>query len=261
MPVNMLDAYIRQAPNRQNVIDLFQGEWSSAMPSGNGLLAKPGSAGLFEDSRIAWAERTLGGFSGNRVLKLGPLEGGHSFMLQQAGARQVISIEANSRAFLKCLCTKELFGLDRVKFLLGDFVAYLDADASRYDAVIASGVLYHMTDPADLLKRLSKVTDRLFIWTHYYDQQIISGAAHLRRFFEAPSTIDIAGSAATVARKRYDDALEWQGFCGGSEPYAIWMARSAIVDLLKAEGFQRLEIAFDQPDHPNGPAFALCAIR
>ncbi len=78
-------------------------------------------------------------------------------MLQKAGARSVVAVEANTRAFLKCLCTKELFGLDRVEFLLGDLVAYLNEERSKFDAVIASGVLYHMTDPVDLLKILRRL--------------------------------------------------------------------------------------------------------
>ena len=41
------------------------------------------------------------GVDGRRVLELGPLEGGHSYMLQRAGAARVLAIEANTRAFLK----------------------------------------------------------------------------------------------------------------------------------------------------------------
>jgi SAM-dependent methyltransferase len=82
------------------------------------------------------------------VLELGPLEGGHSFMFERLGAREVIAIEANPRAYLKCLIIKELLDLRRVRFLCGDFLEYLRADGTDFDLVFASGVLYHMRNLA-----------------------------------------------------------------------------------------------------------------
>ena len=97
----------------------------------------------------------IGGVRDGRVLELGPLEGGHSFMLQKAGALMVTAIEANVRALLKCLITKEITRLTACEFLCGDFIEYLRRTDTSYDAVLASGVLYHMTEPLELLHRLS----------------------------------------------------------------------------------------------------------
>lgn len=58
----------------------------------------------------------LGAFVGKTRLELVPLEGGHSYMLQKMGVKKIIAIEANSRAFLKCLCIKEIFDLNKVEF-------------------------------------------------------------------------------------------------------------------------------------------------
>ena len=52
----------------------------------------------------------------------------HSYMLQKAGAHSVTAIESNSRAFLKCLCVKEICNLKNVKFMLGDCVEYLQSE-------------------------------------------------------------------------------------------------------------------------------------
>ena len=65
----------------------------------------------------------IGGVTEKTILELGPLEGGHSYMLDRAGAAQVVAIEGNARAYLKCLIVKELLGLPRVQFLCGDSVA------------------------------------------------------------------------------------------------------------------------------------------
>lgn len=43
-------------------------------------------------------------------------------MLEQAGAAEVVAVEANTRSFLKCLCIKEVLGMRAVRFLLGDGV-------------------------------------------------------------------------------------------------------------------------------------------
>ena len=95
-------------------------------------------------------------------------------MLDRAGAAQVVAIEANARAFLKCLIVKELVGLPRVEFLCGDSVAYLRDTNRRFDVCVASGILYHMQDPAELIALLAdRCREQLYLWTHYYDRALI----------------------------------------------------------------------------------------
>jgi len=258
--IPILDSYITTEPSRQNVVDVFKDEWSSTMPSDSGLVSTPGFATLFEDERIKWAEQALGGFKDKDLLELGPLEGGHSYMLERAGARSVIAIEANSRAFLKCLCTKEIFGLSRVHFELGDFNEYFKVIPRRFDTVIASGVLYHMTDPVASLRHIASASDQLFIWTHYYDEEICNRKPHSERF-DRPYRLSLGNFEGVAARRFYGKALEWSGFCGGSEPFAIWLSKSTILDLLRSLGFTNIETSFEHQDHQNGPAFALAACK
>ena len=110
---SILDAYVKSAPSAQNALDIFKGEWASVLPPPYNHL-QAGGIPLFQDQRAAWALEQLGGCQGQRVLELGPLEGAHSYILQQHGAASVTAIEANTRAYLKCLIVKELLGLDRV---------------------------------------------------------------------------------------------------------------------------------------------------
>jgi hypothetical protein len=67
-------------------------------------------------------------------------------MLEAAGA-QIDAIEANQRTYLRCLITKEILGLTRSKFWLGDFIKALENWDQRYDLIVASGVLYHLKNP------------------------------------------------------------------------------------------------------------------
>ncbi len=256
--MEILDTYVLKKPAHQNVLDIFKGEWSSRLPDRLGLVTEPGTARLFEDARVDWAEQALGGFADWNILELGPLEGGHSYMFQNKNAAQVIAIEANTRAFLKCLCIKEILKLDRVSYELGDFMAFLENDHSHYDLVFASGVLYHMEEPVRLLDLISRVTDRLFLWTHYYDPEVMS-QRKFRNKFSHVQTLEYAGVCYDSASQAYGNALSWAGFCGGPKSSSKWLTRDSIIKALNEFRFSSLQFNFEQPDHPNGPAFAICA--
>ena len=259
-PVAVLDQYVTSTPSVQNAVDIFKGEWSSQLPE-TLFASSGGNSKLFEDGRINWFVSELGGVAGQTVLELGPLEAGHTYMLEQFGAASIVSIEANTRAYLKCLIMKESLGLKRSQFLCGDFVEYLRANQIKFDVCVASGVLYHMRNPVELIALAAKSSDRLFIWTHYYDQKIISGNVNLAPKFKDAATDEYAGFRHTIYRQEYNAALGWAGFCGGSVSYSHWMAREEILACLRYFGLTDIRVGFEQPDHPNGPSFAITAFR
>jgi hypothetical protein len=115
------ERYVSSAPCWQNAVDAVAG-WNTAFPPHYGVTA--GSVPTHSDQRIVWALECFGPLVDRHVLELGPLEGGHTSMLEAAGAR-VDAIEANELAFLRCLIRKEIVGLTRSKFWLGDFVKAL----------------------------------------------------------------------------------------------------------------------------------------
>lgn len=255
------DNYVLEEPSNQNVLDIFKGEWSSRLPEDIGVTTEPATASLFEDVRVHWAKEVFGGFDNWSILELGPLEGGHSYMFQNGNAEKVVAIEANTRAFLKCLCIKEILKLDRVEFKLGDFMSFLKADTYNYDMVFASGVLYHMEDPIQLLERISKLSNRVFIWTQYYDADVLSLRNDFKNKFGPLSKIEYGGLTYDYATQMYGEALGWAGFCGGPQPVSKWLARESIFKALKEFGYVKIEVGFDDPDHPNGPALAICASK
>jgi len=257
--MDILDSYVLKKPSDQNILDIFKGEWSSRLPDNFSLATKPGTARLFEDGRVSWAEQVLGNFKDWKILELGPLEGGHSYIFQNRGAEKIISIEANTRAFLKCLCIKEILNLDNVNFQLGDFVTFLETSASSYDMVFASGVLYHMKEPVKLIKLISEVTDKIYIWTHYYDKEIITNRVELASKFSDVDFFKYDGVSYEGSTQSYMGSLSWDGFCGGPKPVSKWLTRDSIIKALNKYGFMDIEINFNEPRHQNGPAFAICA--
>jgi SAM-dependent methyltransferase len=260
--MTLAERYVAGIPSDQNAVNLFTGEWSSQFPSGRPDLVA-GTSKLYEDQRIDWAAGELGGLTGKRILELGPLEAGHSYMAEKLGADSILAIEANSRSYLKCLIAKEIFGMSRVRFMLGDFVEYLSQTPPnpRFDVCFASGVLYHMRDPLGLLEKIARFADAVFLWTHYNDPSVLDPKPKTAHFFGKKTSVTRFGRSFELREFIYQEAVNWGGFCGGNADSSYWMKRDDILDALRLVGYKRLTIALEHPDHPNGPAFCVVAMR
>ncbi|HTI67053.1 MAG TPA: DUF1698 domain-containing protein [Caulobacteraceae bacterium] len=246
-------AFELRAPSVQNAVDLFEGQWatdlSDVLP---GIEAGPHR--MFTDHRPRQAaERlgTAGRIDGLSVLELGPLEGAHTWQLEQLGAAEVLGVEANATAFLKCLVVKEALGSARSRFMLGDFSEFLRGGGRRFDLIFASGVLYHMADPLDLVALICAASDRCFVWTHYYDPA--------RCPDRTPHAASLGGYEAVYHRRPYDP--KGGRFWGGNRDIASWMDRDAILGAFRHFGLDRVEVIEEAPDHVNGPAFTFVARR
>lgn len=257
---SILDAYVKSAPSDQNALDIFKGEWAAILPAPFDHL-RAGRYNLFYDNRAFWALNELGGCEGQRVLELGPCEGQHSYMLEQRGAASIISIEANTRAYLKCLVVKDVVGLQRVKFLCGDFVNYLEQTEEQFDLIFAAGVLYHMRDPVGLIGQLARHTSRVYIWTHYYDHQILQDIAHLKARYTIHTAAETEGFQYTLHRQDYQESLDMPGFSGGTAHFSHWLTREDMLGALKHFGFRDIRINNEDRNHPHGPCFDIVAIK
>ena len=246
---SVLAFYAHEAPSSQLAVDIFEGEWSGALPPEVGATA--GAMFLYSDPRINFFIERAGGVDGRTVLELGPLEAGHTYMLERAGAN-VTAIEANSHAFLKCLIVKELVPLTRARFLFGDFLPYLETTTERVDLLVASGVLYHAPDPVRLLRAMARVSDSIGLWTHHFDPATMSGNQFFDRLFDPPHVVDVAGRQCTMHRRNYLESLEFAGFCGGPEDSAVWMELDDILAVLGEAGFDDVEVSYNDLAHPYG---------
>lgn len=252
--------YFASAPSPQNAVDIFEGEWYTRLP-GEYHKLRAGPIDLFDDPRLRWGLSQIGDLTGKHVLELGPLEGAHTYMLEQAGCASITAIEGNPRAYLKCLVLKEVLGLQRSHFLCGDFVEYLRAAPPKVDVVVASGVLYHMTNPAQLIELINRATDCVFIWTHYYDEIAVTKKPEIRRKLTGQHSTEHDGFRHVLHRYEYWGSFGLKRFIGGPNPHSFWMERDAILDCLRHFGFQSIETQFDELGHPDGPALALVARR
>ena len=122
------------------------------------------------DRLIARCEELFGGFTGKRLLELGPFEGEHSIGLSSLDPAELISIEANPYNFIKCLIVKQYYALDNVKFVLGDFVKFLETNGKKFDFILVAGVLYHLANPIRTLDMVLQSADAVGICTTVYKE-------------------------------------------------------------------------------------------
>jgi hypothetical protein len=248
------DGMVHEAPSPQTAVSVIR-DWITRFPPETGIRSG-GHVDLFSDERAAWGLKRLGDLNGRTVLELGPLEGAHTCLLDRAGAH-VTAIEGNKRGYLKCLITKEVMGMRNSHFLLGDFLPWLESTDRRFDAIWASGVLYHMAEPLRLLRAISEHTDTVFIWTHYFPED---GNPRRPPFFKQ-SSIALAGRSIEHFHRLYLRP-RWRALaCGGPAAGSCWLRRDDILFALQALGFSRVEIGPENRDAPYRQHFALVAQR
>jgi 2-polyprenyl-3-methyl-5-hydroxy-6-metoxy-1,4-benzoquinol methylase len=252
--------YITSAPHPQNAVDLFKGEWWTSFPPPF-TQVRAGSIDLWKDPRIAWAIGQFDPLEHGNVLELGPLEGAHSYMLEQAGFVSITAVEANPRAYLKCLTFKETLKLTKTSFLCGDFVEYLKSSPDRFDFVIGSGVLYHMINPVELIDLISRKANAVFLWTHYYSAEALRSNKKLSARLSGMYEAEYAGFRYRQFRYAYRGSFRRPEFCGGPRAHSHWLPREDILNALRFFGFADVVTGFETPEHPDGPAFALIAKR
>jgi hypothetical protein len=246
---------VLEAPTPQTIVNVAR-DWMTTFPAQTGIKTT-GHCSLFEDPCVQWALECLGGVSGKDVLELGPLEGAHTYLLDSGGARSVTAIEANKRSYLKCLLTKEVMNIKNSKFLLGDFVSWLEREQREFDCIWASGVLYHMREPLHLLELISSHTDNVYIWTHYFQDD--GRPYHLP--FLGKRSVRFTGRDIVHFDRLYFRP-RWRALaCGGLHAGSSWLKRDDILFALRALGYTRIETAFDDRSTPYRHSFALVARR
>jgi Protein of unknown function (DUF1698) len=250
----------RGFPTHQNAIDIFGDRWASKIEEVYpGLTSGPGPY-FNEDRRPLIAAQYLGfepgSLQGMNILELGPLEGAHTYQLAKLGADRILAIEANAEGFLKCLVVKEILQTPRCRFLLGDCLKFLQESHDQFDMIFCSGILYHMENPFELIKAISRHTGRVFLWTHYYDPDIPLEPAR------SPKTMVCDGLELTFYELVYGDHGDtgYGKFWGGNMPTASWLTRDAIEQGFRHFGYE-LTVHEDNRHHAGGPCITATASR
>jgi hypothetical protein len=255
----VFNQYERSTPTHQNALDALKG-WNSAFPKE--LRLEAGEHHLYADDRIAWAMKTYGSIENAKVLEIGPMEGMHTYMLNRQRPARIDAIEANKLCFLRCLVTRQILDIDRSVFRLGDIEHWLRDHEETYDLAIASGVLYHMADPARLLELLALRSKSVFLWTHFFlDEAMPHDDVRRNPFSGKMEMREISGMQVRYYERSYQHANTNASFCGGMKDRHFWMHRDDILALLEKLGFTEVTIRDENFNHPGGPSFSLLASK
>lgn len=189
-----------------------------------------------EDGRVALFQRLWP--KPSRVLELGCLEGGHSFRLaEQAG--EVVALDAQEGNLEKCRWLQATaFPRAVVRFLHADLDHFDPGILGNFDAVLNSGLLYHLVEPWLMLRRLASCTGGMLLWTHYAPDSVADVIRGGYRGWDYPEP---------------DSGHPLRGMHGSS----FWPTHDELQRMLLDAGFTDIVEYTDDHGHEHGPAVLL----
>ena len=107
-----------------------------------------------------------GGIKAARVLDIGCWDGFYGFEFMKRGAKFLKGIDLRAEALRRANLVKEYFGYPNCEFEQQN-IQDKQFDRERYDITLLYGVLYHLTAPIDVLKRLGDITTTMLLVNTY----------------------------------------------------------------------------------------------
>jgi len=181
-----------------------------------------------------------GSLADKTIVDLGCNEGGFAVEFARLGAKESVGIEAREVSWLRCELVRKLARLQNLKFVRGDVMVELARWPSSFDVVFASGILYHVTDPHQLLSDIfAACRGAVLIDTHVArreapshvcSEEIVSrtfgGKSYQGRLF--PEVSDTARESQLWAA--------W-----GPNNTSFWLLEDELLTMMRAIGFHEIQ--------------------
>lgn len=167
------------------------------------------------------------------ILDLGSLEGGQTFQLAKYPGIHILGIEGREDNIGRSKFVQSLLGIKNVKFIRANLENTDISTFGKFDAIFCSGLLYHLPEPWKLIERLCKISNKLFIWTHY-------------------ATEDEANEIISGYNGMWYQEFGIQEPLSGLSPKSFWITLPSLKDTLRRYGFDNIKIIENNINRPNG---------
>lgn len=201
-----------------------------------------------------------GSLRGVRVLDLGCLEGGYTAAFARAGAKEALGLDARELNIARCELVQRELGLRNLRFEVAD-VRELSADRQgTFDCVFASGILYHVEDPFQVVSGIADVCSGwALIDTHVAEPEGVHTEPLETRTWrgrEYMGGVYTEYPDETPAEVIADQSL-WSSYMN---PRSFWLTERSLIDLLHETGFEYVtKVIVPRPWHC--PAFCQTECR
>jgi 2-polyprenyl-3-methyl-5-hydroxy-6-metoxy-1,4-benzoquinol methylase len=188
-----------------------------------------------------------GELSGLRLIDLGCLEGGLSFVMACEGMK-VLGVEGRVSNYDKCMLIKKYYdnSLSNLEFLCSDVRDLKKEAHGMFDVVLCCGLLYHLDHPMSFLETLSGITSDhgiLFLDTHVSPSEIDLVKCTFVDRLSNSITMDYRGVSyegrwyleRPAGMDGTDD--EWAAV---SNDKAFWLTFRSLITALYHAGFNRI---------------------
>lgn len=168
-----------------------------------------------------------------RILELGALEAADTVSLASRPGTEVLAIEGREENLRRAEFVVALYGLSNVRLVLADVETADLGEFGSFDAVLCSGILYHVARPWALLAAIAAVTDNVFIWTHYWGDD------------SDDTTVRRGGYRVKEVREEFVEPR-----LRGLTSVSLWFCESSLYQALADSGFAEVEAIAEGGDGP-----------
>jgi SAM-dependent methyltransferase len=163
-----------------------------------------------------WWPRSMKGL---RVADIGCLTGGISMIVGHRGADEVVAVDEIPEHVDQCAYLAEVFGMRNVRTLAASLYDLAKMDVGKFDLVILSGVLYHLSDMLlglYIMRELLKVGGTLLLESAAVDDEEHS-FANFGRFamgmWWQPSTLCVKDMCEFMGLSEVEVRMYWPDRC------------------------------------------------
>jgi SAM-dependent methyltransferase len=157
---------VKKPENRRKNMGENNSESQCKKPAIEQLISEAGPGGPGGRSTRGLSIRSLISLEGLSAIDLGSNLGYNSFDLYECGCSRVLGVEARDNYLEEAEAERKRLQYQNVEFMKADIRLIDEMNLGKFDLCLCSGLLYHMQNPFNLLKRIRNICRILALETH-----------------------------------------------------------------------------------------------